>query len=75
MTTSNDTLSISADLAVVLWRALHRENRQEADILAAAMIQNDVFINNPTTEEAYFFWKEYLVVHGVFQEDIDVKLN
>jgi hypothetical protein len=67
-------VSIKADLAVILWKALFECSRPEAKFLAAAMIDEKICIEG-TEEEILHYWKDYLIDSGYITESGNPKLS
>ena len=64
---TDKSVSLNAELAMAMWRSLNEAEASEADILAAALIGQG-FEPNLSPEEAFPFYREYLIVHGLIDE-------
>ena len=60
-------VSIHAEFAMGVWKALNEAEAPEADILAAAIIGQG-FEPILTAEESLVFYREYLIVNGLIDE-------
>ncbi len=64
---TDKSVSLNAELAMAMWKALNEAEASEADILAAALIGQG-FEPILTAEESLDFYREYLIVHGLIDE-------
>lgn len=65
---SDKTVRMTAEMSVVLWRALREEGRNEADLLAAAIIASGFEPLFEDSAEAVDFYREWMIVEGLIHE-------
>jgi hypothetical protein len=67
-TSPSPKIEMSAELAVVFWRALREEDRSEADLLASVIIGNGFEPVFEDQVETVDFYREWLITEGFLFE-------
>ena len=75
MSKLQDEISMSPEVGLTIWRALYQAECSEADLLAAVLIGNGIEPVFEDAKESLAFYREWLIVNGLVEEETETSLH